>query len=147
MLASVGIVKGTPFAPDERVRKVLEDAVVVGNATARTIAFAPREEEGFAVYPGSWWINGSGSAATEPRPPAAGRRGRRAEPQRRARKLNSRIWFLLSRHRRHPGDVHAPDRHRLQYLIAMRGGTRSSLTGPHYRSPCRPTSRRAASGR
>ena len=58
MLASVGIVKARPFAPDERVRKVLEDAVVVGNATARTIAFAPREKEGFAVYPGSWWING-----------------------------------------------------------------------------------------
>ena len=36
LLASVGIVKGQPFAPDERMREILEDAVAVGNATART---------------------------------------------------------------------------------------------------------------
>jgi hypothetical protein len=37
LLAAVGIVKGKTFAPDDRMRKILEDAVVVGNATARTI--------------------------------------------------------------------------------------------------------------
>ena len=40
-LAAVGIRKGQPFAPDERLRKILEDAVAVGNATARTV-IAPR---------------------------------------------------------------------------------------------------------
>ena len=34
-----------------RMRKILEDAVAVGNATARTISFAPRPEEGFALLP------------------------------------------------------------------------------------------------
>ena len=55
-LAAVGIVRGQPFKPG-RIRKILEDAVVVGNATARTISFAPRPEEGFAYYPGSAWLN------------------------------------------------------------------------------------------
>ena len=36
LLAAVGIVHGKPFEPDARMRKILEDAVVVGNATART---------------------------------------------------------------------------------------------------------------
>ena len=57
LLAAVGIVKGQPFKPGERMRKILEDAVAVGNATARTISFAPRPEEGFAYYPGSAWFN------------------------------------------------------------------------------------------
>ncbi len=55
LLAAVGIVKGKPFEPDARMRKVLEDAVVVGNATARTVTFAARPEEGFAFYPNSAW--------------------------------------------------------------------------------------------
>jgi hypothetical protein len=32
-LASIGIVKGKPFAPDDRMRKILSDAAAVGNAT------------------------------------------------------------------------------------------------------------------
>ncbi len=55
LLAAVGIVHGKPFEPDDRMRKVLEDAVVVGNATARTVTFAARPEEGFAFYPDSQW--------------------------------------------------------------------------------------------
>jgi hypothetical protein len=52
LLASVGIVHGKPFEPDDRMRKILEEAVEVGNATARTVTFAARPEEGFAYYPG-----------------------------------------------------------------------------------------------
>ena len=40
LLAAVGIVHGKPFEPDARMRKILEEAVVVGNATARTVTFA-----------------------------------------------------------------------------------------------------------
>jgi hypothetical protein len=55
LLASVGIVHGKPFAPDARMRRILEDAAIVGNATARTVTFAQRPEEGFAYYPDSQW--------------------------------------------------------------------------------------------
>lgn len=57
MLAAVGISKGKEFAPDPRMRRILEQAVAVGNATARTITFAPRDDEEFSYYPGSRWIN------------------------------------------------------------------------------------------
>ena len=36
LLASIGIRKGTPFAPDERMQSILTDAAAVANGTART---------------------------------------------------------------------------------------------------------------
>jgi hypothetical protein len=39
LLSSIGIRKGTPFAPDDRMRALLTDAVAVANGTARAIAF------------------------------------------------------------------------------------------------------------
>ena len=55
-LAAIGIVKGKRFAPDSRLRNILTDAVVVGNATARAISFRPRDPA-FFFYPGesSWY--------------------------------------------------------------------------------------------
>ena len=43
LYASIGIRKGQDFAPDERMRKILTEAVAVGNATARTFLFASRD--------------------------------------------------------------------------------------------------------
>jgi hypothetical protein len=37
LLSSVGMAHSKPFDPDDRVRKIREDAVEVGNATARTV--------------------------------------------------------------------------------------------------------------
>jgi hypothetical protein len=56
-LAAIGIVKGKPFAPDERMRRILEDAAAVGTATSRALVFDPRASEGFAYYDGSAWEN------------------------------------------------------------------------------------------
>jgi hypothetical protein len=56
-MAAIGIVKGKPFAPDERMRKILTDAAALGAAMARTLSFRPREAEGFAYYPNSRWFN------------------------------------------------------------------------------------------
>lgn len=56
LLASIGITKEAPFAPDERMRKILTDAVAVGNGTARALGFRPRED-GFQIYPDRRWLN------------------------------------------------------------------------------------------
>ena len=53
--ASIGIKKGTPFAPDQRMKAILTDAVAVGNATARAISFAPRDKDIF-YYPDRRWF-------------------------------------------------------------------------------------------
>jgi hypothetical protein len=54
MFASIGIKKGQPFAPDERMKGILSDAVAVGNATARAISFAPRDAR-VQFYPDRQW--------------------------------------------------------------------------------------------
>lgn len=54
LFASIGIEKGKPFEPTEAQRKTLVEAVAIGNATARAIAFRPRLE-GVRYYPDSAW--------------------------------------------------------------------------------------------
>ena len=52
LVASIGIVKGKPFKPDARMKKLLTEAVAIGNATARTLLFKPREKS-YYFYPDS----------------------------------------------------------------------------------------------
>ncbi len=54
LFASIGIVKGKPFNPDARMKKILTDAANIGAVTARTIAFKMREK-GAYFYPNSSW--------------------------------------------------------------------------------------------
>ena len=54
IFAAIGLVKGKPFAPDQRMRAILEDAVAVGNAAARSIDFRTRLAEAF-IYPDRKW--------------------------------------------------------------------------------------------
>jgi len=54
-LLAIGIQKGKPFAPDERMKKILTDSIAVGNATARAIEFRSRTKDNF-YYPGKAWF-------------------------------------------------------------------------------------------
>jgi hypothetical protein len=56
LLASIGIVKGQPFAPDARMKKTLTEAAAVANATARSLVYANRDDRSF-IYEGSQWSN------------------------------------------------------------------------------------------
>jgi hypothetical protein len=56
-LAAIGIVKGKPFAPDARMKKILADAAAIGTAVGRTVNWNPRPAEGFSYYPNSGWSN------------------------------------------------------------------------------------------
>lgn len=53
-LHSIGIRKGEPFEPDERMRKILTEAAAIGNATARAIAYSPRDPEVFFYEDRKW---------------------------------------------------------------------------------------------
>ncbi len=55
IFSSIGIEKGKPFAPDERMKKILVEAVAIGNATARSLSFRPRFQDA-RYYPGSAWM-------------------------------------------------------------------------------------------
>jgi hypothetical protein len=54
LLASIGIRKGHPFAPDDRLQAILVDAAAVANATARAVFFQTPVAENF-LYEGSFW--------------------------------------------------------------------------------------------
>lgn len=55
--AAIGIIKGKPFAPDDRMKKILHDAIDVGNATARAIGLSPRDKNAY-LYEGKQWYTG-----------------------------------------------------------------------------------------
>jgi hypothetical protein len=55
-LAAIGIIKGKPFAPDARMKKILTEAVTLANATSRTLFMSPRDPSWY-YYPGSGWVN------------------------------------------------------------------------------------------
>ena len=54
LFASIGIVKGKPFNPDARMKKILDDAANIGAVSARTIAFKIRGQDAY-LYPNSAW--------------------------------------------------------------------------------------------
>jgi len=55
-VAAVGIVKGKPFAPDARMKKIMTEALAVANATARSLFTSPRDPSWY-YYPNSSWFN------------------------------------------------------------------------------------------
>jgi hypothetical protein len=63
LFASIGIEKGKPFRPGERMKNILTDAVKIANATARSIVWHPRTDgtmKGIRIYPDtdSAWLMG-----------------------------------------------------------------------------------------
>jgi hypothetical protein len=64
LFASIGIKKGKSFEPDARMRKILVEGVAIGNATARSLTFRPREERLY-FYPGQrqWYSPFTGGSS------------------------------------------------------------------------------------
>jgi hypothetical protein len=63
LLASIGIQKGKPFAPDARMKRILAEAAAVGTAAQRTILFRNRDKN-TVIWPGSksWEIGFAGGS-------------------------------------------------------------------------------------
>ena len=55
-VAAIGILKGKPFSPDARMKRILTEALAVANAASRTLYMSPRDPSWF-YYPGSAWMN------------------------------------------------------------------------------------------
>jgi hypothetical protein len=55
LLAAIGIEKGRPFDPDDRMKAILAEAALVANATARAITYRCRLDDAF-FYPDSAWL-------------------------------------------------------------------------------------------
>jgi hypothetical protein len=57
---SIGIQKGKPFAPDERMKKILTEAAAVGTATARNILFHTRDKAAYYYSDSNWQLGFTG---------------------------------------------------------------------------------------
>ena len=97
--AAIGIVKGKEFAPDARMRKILEEAVTVGNAASRTLAMGAHPADHFRYYDeSSAWYNmlfEGGYEFLNP-PPLITKEGIKLSPNSGARKLHSRTSFFYT---------------------------------------------------
>ena len=96
-IEAIGIVKGKPFSPDARMKKILTDAANVANATARMLYINPNESEGFAYYEGSNWLNMLfvGGYTFEDPPPMVTKEGIKPFPRSYSKKLNARSSFFI----------------------------------------------------
>jgi len=99
-LAAIGIVKGKPFQPDARMKKVLTDAAAVGNAAGRMLnwRYTVAHPE-WSYYPKSMWGNmlWEGGANFETPPPEFTKEGMfKPLPSTGARTLDSRTAFYYA---------------------------------------------------
>ena len=97
--AAIGIVKDKKFAPDARMRKILEKSVAVGNAASRTLGMGGHPSDNFRYYDKSsaWWIPlwVGGYEFLNP-PPLITKEGAKPFPNSGARKLHSRTTFFYT---------------------------------------------------
>jgi hypothetical protein len=97
--AAIGIEKGKRFAPDARMRKILDRAVAVGNAAARGLGMGADPVDRFRFYgeDSAWWnmLWRGGYEFLNP-PPMLTEEGVKPYPNRGARRLTSRTSFFYT---------------------------------------------------
>lgn len=97
--AAIGIVKGKEFAPDVRMRTILEKAVAFGNASSRTLGLGAHPVDHFRYYEdeSAWWnfLFVGGYDFLNP-PPMITKEGIKPFPNSGARKLHSRTSMFYT---------------------------------------------------
>jgi hypothetical protein len=118
MLASIGIEKGKPFAPDERMKKILSEAAIVGTAAQRSIIWRNRDKN-VEIWPGSrsWEIGFAG--------------GSHAFDRNGVRLINERTRFHYYATGITPVMVKPPVGAGSQYVIGLRDSKGGILDGTH----------------
>jgi hypothetical protein len=131
-LAAIGIVKGKPFNPDARMKKILTDAAAVGNAAGRIFNWRAYAVPGWAYYPDSMWANmlWEGGYDFENPPPAITAQGFfKPSPPAGARTLNSRIGFFYGYTVDSPAMIMRLPNIGSQYLMGFTDGDKNPFDG------------------
>ena len=130
-LAAIGIVKGKPFKPDARMRKILTDAAAVGTAAGRALNWRAAEYPGWAYYPGSMWANmlWEGGFNFETPPPMITKEGFKPLPPTGARTLNSRTAFYYAYTMDSPGMIMRVPNVGSQYLMGFTDADKNPFDG------------------
>lgn len=131
-LAAIGIVKGKPFSPDARMKKILTDAAAVGNAAGRTFNWRGSDVPGWSYYPNSMWANmlWEGGFNFETPPPMITKEGFfKAFPPTGARTLNSRAAFYYGYTMDSPGMIMRVPNVGSQYLMGFSDADNNAMDG------------------
>ena len=131
-MAAIGIVKGKPFNPDARMRKILTDAAAAGNAAGRVLNWRPRESLDWAYYPGSSWSSmlWQGGYTFETPPPMITKEGFfKPLPTTGARTLDSKTAFYYAYTLDSPGMIMRLPRVGSQYLMGFLDAEKKDLDG------------------
>ena len=131
-LAAIGIVKGKPFNPDARMKKILSDAAAVGNATGRMLnwRYAVSHPD-WAYYPGSQWgsMLWEGGSFFETPPPEFKDGMFKPMPATGARTLDSRTAFYYAYTMDSPGMIMRVPDIGSQYLMGFLDATGEPFDG------------------
>ena len=131
-LAAIGIVKGKPFNPDARMKKILTEAAAVGNAAGRIFNWRASEIPGWALYPGSMWASmlWEGGYNFETPPPMITKEGYfKPLPATGARTLNSRTAFYYGYTLDSPGMIMRLPNVGSQYLMGFMDADKNPYDG------------------
>jgi len=128
-MAAIGIVKGQPFNPDERMKTILTEAAAVGNATGRALTF--RGFEKWAYYPRSSWQNMlfEGGYTFETSPPMVTPAGIKPFSPTGARMLDSRTAFFYAYTGVSPGMIMRLTGIGSQYLMGFTEANKNYFDG------------------
>lgn len=132
-LAAIGIVKGKPFEPDERMKKILTDAAAVGSAFGRALnwRFAQAHPD-WAYYPDSAWgtMLWEGGYNFETPPPMFTEEGIfKPFPPTGARTLDSRTAFYYAYTLDSPGMIMRIPNVGSQYLMGFLDADKNPVDG------------------
>ena len=131
-LAAIGIVKGKPFQPDARMRKILTDAAAVGNAAGRVLNWRyALAHPDWAYYPGSSWgsMLWQGGADFETPPPLFEDGTFKPLPPTGARTLDSRTAFYYGYTLDSPGMIMRIPGVGSQYLMGFLDADKNPFDG------------------
>jgi hypothetical protein len=130
-LAAIGIVKGKPFNPDARMKKILTDAAAVGNAAGRVLNWGAADYPGWAYYPNSKWASmlWQGGYNFETPPPMVTKEGIKPFPPTGARTLDSRAAFYYGYTMDSPGMIMRLTNIGSQYLMVFADAANNPFDG------------------
>ena len=130
-LAAIGIVKGKPFNPDARMKKILTDAAAVGNAAGRALNWRASDYPNWAYYPKSGWANMlfQGGYNFETPPPMVTKEGIKPFPPTGARTLDSLTAFYYAYTMDSPGMIMRLTNVGSQYLMSFTDAAKNPFDG------------------
>jgi hypothetical protein len=129
-IAAIGIIKGKPFNPDARMKKIMTEALALANATTRSLFMSPRDPSWF-YYPDSSWSNllfQTGYEFETPIPEIT-REGVKLYPATGYRTMDGRTYFFYGVTGITPGMAMRLPGIGSQYLISMADADKNAFDG------------------